>query len=78
MGIEFLWNGPVKLETSEPVASSQPEERAATGVFTIADIEAKKAKTYRWQRVLYTMKNRKLSRTVIGTTEGETAAGAVA
>jgi len=78
LGIEFLWNGPVKLETSEPLASGQTEERAATGVFTIADIEAKKKKKYRWQRVLYTMKNRKLSRSVIGSTGGETAAEAVA
>ena len=55
LGIEFLWGGPVKLETSEVIATqgavSQQEEPNP------ADI--------RWERVVYTMKDRKLAREVI-------------
>jgi stage V sporulation protein R len=55
LGIEFLWGGPVKLETSEVIATqgavSQQEEPGP------ADI--------RWERVVYTMKDRKLAREVI-------------
>jgi stage V sporulation protein R len=55
LGIEFLWGGPVKLETSEVIATqgavSQQEEPGP------ADI--------RWERVVYTMKGRKLAREVI-------------
>ena len=55
LGIEYLWGGPVKLETSEVIATqgavSQQEEPGP------ADI--------RWERVVYTMKDRKLAREVI-------------
>jgi len=55
LGIEFLWGGPVQLETSEVIATqgaaSQQEEPGP------ADI--------RWERVVYTMKDRKLAREVI-------------
>jgi len=55
LGIEFLWGGTVKLETSEVIATqgavSQQEEPGP------ADI--------RWERVVYTMKDRKLAREVI-------------
>jgi len=55
LGIEFLWGGTVKLETSEVIATQgavlQQEEPGP------ADI--------RWERVVYTMKDRKLAREVI-------------
>ncbi len=55
LGIEYLWGGTVKLETSEVIATqgavSQQEEPGP------ADI--------RWERVVYTMKDRKLAREVI-------------
>ncbi|MDP4857440.1 MAG: SpoVR family protein [Desulfobacterales bacterium] len=55
LGIEYLWGGSVKLETSEVIATqgavSQQEEPGP------ADI--------RWERVVYTMKDRKLAREVI-------------
>jgi stage V sporulation protein R len=55
LGIEFLWGGTVKLETSEVIATqgavSQREEPGP------ADI--------RWERVVYTMKDRKLAREVV-------------
>ena len=53
MGIEYLWGGPVKLETSE-VAS-------ITGSSTPTK-EGKKEPEIKWQRILYTMENRKLSK----------------
>jgi stage V sporulation protein R len=49
MGIEYLWGSPVQLETSEVVATSSPKEET-------------KEPEIKWQRVLYTMDNRKLSK----------------
>ncbi|MFZ1986667.1 MAG: SpoVR family protein [Desulfatitalea sp.] len=58
MGIEYLWGGPVELETHEalpkPARSDRP--RPATGKATEAPIQ--------WQRAVYTMKERKLSRRI--------------
>lgn len=52
LGIEYLWGGPVKLETNEVVASRPKKENEGAKV----DDELK------WERVVYTMKGRKLSR----------------
>jgi stage V sporulation protein R len=49
MGIEYLWGGPVQLETSEVVSTSPPKEET-------------KEPEIKWQRVLYSMENRKLSK----------------
>jgi len=57
IGIEYLWGGPVKLETSEPVGKAreyQPGE---------AYPSSKASPSY--QRVLYTMKDRQLSKAVL-------------
>ena len=57
LGIEYLWGGSVKLETSEPIAKArefQPGE---------SHPPADRGPSY--QRVLYTMKNRQLSRTLL-------------
>ncbi len=56
MGIEYLWGGPVQLETSDAVVtaarpSGQQEEREPAEI--------------RWQRVLYTMRDKQLSRTTL-------------
>jgi stage V sporulation protein R len=66
LGIEYLWGGPVKLETSEVV----PQPSAARnpyypGPISQAAREEKKEMEIKWQRVLYTMEDRKLSRTVL-------------
>ena len=53
LGLEFLWGGPVILETTEVKAIEQPEE----GSDAEPDVT--------WQRVRYTMKERKLSRGLI-------------
>jgi stage V sporulation protein R len=58
LGVEFLWGAPVKLETSE--------------VKAIRDTPLKEQKPDRigkeviWERVIYTMNNRKLERTSLG------------
>ena len=55
MGIEYLWGGPVKLETSEVASMSRPQ----------GDQEEASERKIKWQRVLYTMEKRKLSRKTI-------------
>jgi len=52
IGVEYLWGGPVVLETSEVVAPPQEETKKEPG----------QEPEVHWQRVLYTMKDRKLSR----------------
>lgn len=57
MGIEYLWGGAVQLETSEIEPPAQDME-------TYSGAAAKEPKVV-WQRLLYTMKNRKLSKTFV-------------
>ncbi len=59
MGIEYLWNGPVQLETSEVVSISEPPR--VPGQEEPGEPEVK------WQRVLYTMEKRKLTKKTIWT-----------
>ncbi len=56
IGIEYLWGGPVKLETSEPTQKAREPYPGES--HPPADMEPS------YQRVLYTMKNRQLSRTL--------------
>lgn len=58
MGIEYLWGAPVLLETSEIVQSAQEGRRS--GGSTIE--KPADRKNIKWKRVLYTMKDRKLTR----------------
>jgi stage V sporulation protein R len=62
MGIEYLWGGAVQLETSEVVSTSPP--RGARISFN-PNQEKPKETEIQWQRVVYTMKNRKLSKKTI-------------
>jgi stage V sporulation protein R len=59
MGIEYFWNGPVQLETSEVVSISEPPR--VPGQEEPGEPEVK------WQRVLYTMEKRKLTKKTIWT-----------
>ena len=52
LGVEYLWGEPVQLETSEVV--SNPPQREHEGEQVNDEIK--------WERVVYTMKDRKLSR----------------
>ncbi len=64
IGIEYLWGAPVELETSEVKSITPPKDnkQQATGVNRFKN---KGKPDIKWQRVLYTMKNRKLSRKVL-------------
>ncbi len=55
IGIEYLWGAPVKLETSEVAAGGGSTPLA----------EGPQATDIRWERVVYTMKERKLTREVL-------------
>jgi stage V sporulation protein R len=61
MGIAFLWDGQVQMETSTPVSTS-PEEKQPLSAYPLAPPQQpEKEKEVTWQRVLYTMKDRKLT-----------------
>ncbi len=64
LGIEFLWGAPVHLETSEP----QTAQGAGQPIYPFGASAAKSGiepEPRKWQRVLYTMENRKLSKKAI-------------
>ena len=58
LGIEYLWGGPVELETKEVKSIAKRSERPQAS-------DRPKPGDITWQRVVYTMKNRKLSRRII-------------
>ncbi len=62
LGIEYLWNGPVKLETSEVTQSPSLQGVYAVGPGTQ---EPPEAQEIQWQRVLYTMEKRRLSKRIL-------------
>ena len=62
LGIEYLWGAPVRLETSEVVQAEAVQTRIPIPGVTMPLEEDLKAKEIKWQRVLYTMKDRKLSK----------------
>jgi len=59
LGIEYLWGGPVQLETSEVVSV---DARSGSGS---GGREEQRPMEIRWERVRYTMKDRELKREVI-------------
>ncbi|MEJ2038924.1 MAG: SpoVR family protein [Desulfosarcinaceae bacterium] len=58
LGIEYLWGGPVELETTEVKSVTTRSDRPQAS-------DAPKKRSITWQRVVYTMKNRKLSRRIM-------------
>lgn len=62
MGIEYLWGGPVELETAEVASMNQPALSGAYGTGAVGVSRPDAEPRIKWQRVLYTMKDRKLSR----------------
>jgi stage V sporulation protein R len=65
LGIEYFWGAPVHLETSEVSAEGAPAT-AAKGAGPPAMTEEEPSPApLRWERVRYTMKDRKLAREVI-------------
>lgn len=63
LGIEYLWGGAVQLETSD-VVSSPPAIGTGFMPMSAAGVAPKESepKPVKWQRAVYTMKNRTLSR----------------
>ncbi|MFH2060900.1 MAG: SpoVR family protein [Pseudomonadota bacterium] len=61
VGIEYLWGGPVHLETSEPVASGSAQSAQANFWDPASPTPAvEKPRSVKWKRMLYVMENRKL------------------
>jgi stage V sporulation protein R len=62
LGIAYLWNGPVHLETSEvQAAEPSPPRSHLTGLW-VSRPESPAAQEIKWQRVRYTMDKRRLTR----------------
>ena len=65
MGIEYLWGAPVQLETNEVVQADPSQARLPIPGITMPLEEEPQAKEIKWQKVRYTMKDRKLSKETI-------------
>ncbi len=69
MGIEYIWGAPVKLETSEvEKVESAKIQIPIPGLATPLEDDGKQMEV-KWQRVLYTMKDRKLSKVTLTNSE---------
>lgn len=64
LGIEYLWGGQVQLETSEIAATPKGVQDSVSTLFSMPQEEVKEEEI-RWQRVLYTMEKRKLSKKIL-------------
>jgi stage V sporulation protein R len=65
LGIEYLWGGTVELETREVVAVKQPTGTPVLPGLRAPSVDAPKPEEIKWRWVRYTMKERKLSKTII-------------
>ncbi|WP_281492069.1 SpoVR family protein [Desulfosarcina cetonica] len=65
LGIEYLWGGPVQLETMEVMGSPQPRQTPAIPGLPAAQSGLPKPREIKWRKVLYTMKNRKISKNIL-------------
>jgi stage V sporulation protein R len=62
LGIEYLWGSKVQLETNEVVQAEPTQARIPIPGLTMPSDDDPQLKEIKWQRVLYTMKDRKLSK----------------
>ena len=62
LGIEYLWGGPVHLETNEVVSVPETRNNGAPYGFSTSQPNEIKEQEVKWARVLYTMENRKISK----------------
>jgi len=62
LGIEYLWGTSVKLETSEVVPAEPSQARLPIPGLTMPLEDDRQTREIKWQRVRYTMKDRKLSK----------------
>ncbi len=66
LGIEYLWGGPVQLETSEVTAVGlRPQKPILPSLTPFRSREEETKPEIKWQRAVYTMEKRKLSKKVI-------------
>ncbi len=65
MGIEYLWGGPVHLETSEVIAIPREISMLPVPLLKKPPMEEGPEKETEWKRVRYTMKDRKLAKEII-------------
>ena len=65
LGLEFLWGGKVQLETTEVKAIKKPDQKQPTLPGLAPTVESPEEAEIQWQRVRYTMKDRKLSRGLV-------------
>jgi stage V sporulation protein R len=65
LGIEYLWGGPVQLETMEVVATPHSGQMPALPGLAAPQTDVSKPRELKWKRVLYTMRDRRLSKTAL-------------
>ena len=69
MGMEYMWGTPVKLETSEVKKVESPKIQIPIPGLAMPREDDSKQMEVKWQRVLYTMKDRKLSKVTLTDSE---------
>jgi stage V sporulation protein R len=62
LGIEYLWGGAVQLETSDVVSTPPVTGTGFMPKLAAGAPKESEPKPVKWQRAVYTMKNRTLSR----------------
>jgi stage V sporulation protein R len=75
MGIEYLWGAPVKLETSEVEKVEPPQISIPIPGLAMPVEDDGKQMEIKWQRVLYTVKDRKLSKVTLTNSDVQQRAG---
>jgi stage V sporulation protein R len=65
VGIEYLWGGPIHLETNEVVKVTPTQKKDTTMRPSAWIYEEEEKPEIQWRRVLYTMENRKLTKKAI-------------
>jgi stage V sporulation protein R len=75
MGIEYLWGATVKLETSEVEKVESQQIVIPIPGLAMPTEEAGKQMDIKWGRVLYTMKDRKLSKVTLTNSDVHKPAG---
>jgi stage V sporulation protein R len=66
LGIEYLWGAPVKLETTEVIEETRmPLQTSFYHAPSMMKEEEHAKKKYQFQRVVYTMEKRELSKVII-------------
>lgn len=65
MGLEYLWGGPVQLETSEVISVTPPTPKTDAAGKTPKPEELPEPEI-KWQRIVYTMEKRRLSKKILG------------